>query len=128
MREETLPRKPIEWMGSSRQDLRDLPDEPRRTFGFALNMAQLGERHRETKTLKGEFAGLIEVVEDVDGNTYRAVYTVKLAGVVYVLHVFQKKATHGIAMPKHVIATIRARWQQAKAHYAVHHQPKRHSR
>lgn len=113
--------KPMEWMGSSRDDLRALPDDPRRVFGFALHHAQLGRHHRAAKRLKGEFAGLIEVVDDFDGDTYRAVYTVKLAGVVYVLHVFQKKATRGIAMPKHEVITIRERWQRAKAHHAAHY-------
>ncbi len=82
--------KPVEWMGSSREDLRALPEEPRRVFGFALHQAQRGGHHRAAKRLTGELAGLIEVVDDFDGETYRAVYTVKLARVVYVLHVFQK--------------------------------------
>jgi phage-related protein len=67
----------------------------------------------------GEFTGLIEVVDDFDGDTYRAIYTVKLAGVVYVLHVFQKKSTRGIATPKPALALIRERWQRAKAHYVT---------
>ncbi len=111
----------MEWMGSSRDDLRALPDDPRRVFGFALHQAQLGRHHRAAKRLMGEFAGLIEVVDDFDGDTYRAVYTVKLAGVVYVLHVFQKKSTRGIGMPKHELITIRERWQRAKAHHAAHY-------
>lgn len=115
------PLKPIEWMGSSRDDLRALPDDPRRVFGFALHQAQLGRHHRAAKRLKGDVSGLIEVIDDFDGDTYRAVYTVKLAGVVYVLHVFQKKSTRGIAMPKHEVITIRERWQRAKAHHAAHY-------
>jgi phage-related protein len=113
--------KPVEWMGSSRADLRALPEDPRRVFGFALHQAQLGRHHRAAKRLRGEFAGLIEVIDDFDGNTYRAVYTLKLAGAVYVLHVFQKKSTRGIATPKHELATIRDRWQRAKAHHAAHY-------
>ena len=115
------PLKPMEWMGSSRDDLRALPDDPRRVFGFALHQAQLGRHHRAAKRLTGEFAGLIEVIDDFDGDTYRAVYTVKLAGVVYVLHVFQKKSTRGIGMPKHELVAIRERWQRAKAHHAAHY-------
>jgi phage-related protein len=113
--------KPIEWMGSTRDDLRDLPDEPRRRFGYGLHQAQLGRHPRAAKPLRGAFAGLVELIDDFDGDTYRAVYTVKLAGVVYVLHVFQKKSTHGIATPKRELAVIRARWQRAKAHYAEHY-------
>lgn len=64
--------------------------------------------------------GLIEVIDDYDGDTCRAIYTVKLAGV-YVLHVFQKKSTRGIDMPKHELITIRERWQRAKAHHAAHY-------
>jgi phage-related protein len=114
--------KPLEWMGSSRDDLRALPADPRRVFGFALHQAQLGRHHRAAKRLTGEFTGLVEVIDDFDGDAYRAVYTVKLAGVVYVLHVFQKKSTRGIAVPKYVLKTIRERWQRAKAHHAAHYQ------
>ncbi|MGH7635173.1 MAG: type II toxin-antitoxin system RelE/ParE family toxin, partial [Gemmatimonadaceae bacterium] len=63
----------------------------------------------------------IEVVDDFHGDTYRAIYTVKLGGVVYVLHVFQKKSTRGITTPKPHLAIIRDRWQRAKAHYAAHY-------
>jgi phage-related protein len=115
------PLKSIEWIGSSRGDLHDLPEEPRRVFGYALHQAQLGRHHRAAKQLRGELAGLIEVVDDVDGDTHRAVYTVKLAGVVYVLHVFQKKSTRGIATPKRELAVIRERWHRARTHYATHY-------
>lgn len=113
--------KPVEWVGSARDDLCDVPEAVQHDFGYALYQAQIGKHHSGAKRLKGEFAGLVELVEDDDGNTYRAIYTVKLARVVYVLHVFQKKSTHGIGMPRHAIATIRARWQQAQQHYAKHY-------
>lgn len=113
--------KPVEWIGSARDDLRDLPESVQHDFGYALYQAQIGKHHPGAKRLKGEFAGLVELVEDDDGNTYRAIYTVKLVGIVYVLHVFQKKSTQGIGLPRHEIATIRARWQQAKRHYAKNH-------
>ncbi|MGQ0648145.1 MAG: type II toxin-antitoxin system RelE/ParE family toxin [Gemmatimonadaceae bacterium] len=118
---EVPPLKPVEWMGSSRQDLRALPEEPRRVFGYALHRAQQGGQHPAAKLLRGDLAGLIEVVDDYDGDTYRAVYTVKLRGVVYVLHVFQKKSTRGIATPKRELTVIRERWRRARAHYAEHH-------
>jgi phage-related protein len=113
--------KPLEWIGSSRDDLRELPEETRRVFGYALHQAQLGRYDATAKRLTGEFAGLVEVVDDFDRNTYRAVYTVKLTGVVYVLHVFQKKASHGIATPARELAVIRARLRRARAHYAEHY-------
>jgi len=114
--------KPVEWIGSAREDLRALPDEIQDAFGYALHQAQIGKHHPAAKRLKGPLGGLIELVEDFDGDTYRAIYTVKLVGMVYVLHVFQKKSTHGIATPKREIALVVDRWQRAKAHYAAHHE------
>jgi phage-related protein len=116
------PLKPVEWIGSALDDLRDLPDEVQDEFGYALHEAQRGKHHPSAKQLKGQLRGLIELVDDFDGDTYRAIYTVKLAGVVYVLHVFQKKATHGIATPHREIALIKERWQRAKRHYAAHYE------
>lgn len=113
--------RPVEWISSTRDDLRRLPEEVQYDFGYALYQAQVGKHHASAKQLKGEFRGVIELVEDFDGDTYRMIYTVKLVGVVYVLHVFQKKATHGIGAPRHEIATLRARLQQAKAHHAAHY-------
>lgn len=114
--------KPVEWIGSARDDLREMPEVVQDAFGYALYQAQLGLHHASAKRLRGEFGGLIELVERFDGETYRAVYTVKLAGVVYVLHVFQKKSKRGIATPKHELALIRRRWKEAKWHYATHYQ------
>ena len=111
-------------MGSVLHDLRELPDEPRQLFGYAIYLAQLGRHHRAAKRMKGEFAGLVEIVDDFDRDTYRAIYTVKLAGVVYVLHVFQKKSSHGIATPKRDLAVIRQRLRQAREHYVAHHTAK----
>jgi phage-related protein len=89
--------KPTIWIGSSRDDLRAFPDEVRRVMGFAINDAQNGDEHPRAKALKG-FGGrsVLEVVDDEDGDTYRAVYTVRFAGVIYVLHAFQKKSRRGI--------------------------------
>lgn len=107
--------KPVEWIASSLADVRDFPEDVRRTFGQALFEAQLGGKHPAAKPLKGfGGAGVLEVVEDHDGNTYRAVYTVKLAGVVYVLHAFQKKAKRGIATPQHEIDLVRRRLRLAE--------------
>jgi len=110
--------KPALWIGSSRDDLRAFPNEVRRVMGVAINDAQNGEEHPRAKALKG-FGGrsVLEVVDDEDGDTYRAVYTVRFAGIVYVLHAFQKKSKKGIATPKRDIELIRARLKLAEAHY-----------
>ena len=111
-----MPRiKPIAWVGRSQDDLRDFPAEVRREIGYALYFAQVGDKHPTSKPLKGfGGAGVLEVVEDFDGDTYRAVYTVKFADAVYVLHAFQKKAKKGIATPKQDLELIRKRLQMAE--------------
>lgn len=88
-------------------------------MGYSLYLSQCGEKHPSAKPLKGfRGAGVLEVVEEFDGDTYRAIYTVKLAGVIYVLHAFQKKSKHGIATPKQDIELVEARLKRAKEHYA----------
>jgi phage-related protein len=114
------PLKPVEWVGSALEDLRGLPPDVQDVCGYALHQAQVGKHHPAAKRLRGELGGLVELVDDFDGDTYRAVYTVKFAGVIYVLHVFQKKSKHGIGTPRREIALIRERFQRAKAHYAAH--------
>ena len=85
--------KPIEWIASSLDDLRDFPEDVQQSMGYALYQAQCGGKHPDAKPLKGfKGAGVLEVIEDFDGDTYRAVYTVKFDGAVYVLHAFQKKS------------------------------------
>ena len=111
--------KPARFIGSSREDLRRFPDDVRTEFGYAIFAAQEGGKAPKAKPLKRIVpgAGVLEIVEDFDGNTYRVVYTVKFADAVYVLHAFQKKSKHGIKTPKHEIDLIRARFAEAKAHY-----------
>ena len=93
--------KPVFWIASSRKDLRKFPKAVRRAFGQALFDAQTGGKHPAAEPLKGfRGAGVLEVVEDDDGNTYRAVYTVKFAGVVYVLHAFQKSQSAAPGPPR----------------------------
>jgi phage-related protein len=89
-------------------------------MGKALLEVQLGQVPRIGKRLKGQLGGLVELVDDFDGETFRAVYTVKLGGLVYVLHVFQKKSTRGIATPKHVTDLILQRLRAAQAHHAAY--------
>lgn len=94
-----------------------MPDDVQDVFGFALHLAQCGKKHDQAKPLKGfGGAGVLEVVEDHMGDTYRAVYTVKLGHAVYVLHCFQKKSTHGIETPKPDINLIRDRLKAAQVH------------
>lgn len=108
--------KPLEWVGSSHKDLMALPTDVRRLFGFALSLAQAGDQHDAAKVLKGfGSAGVLEVVEDDAGGTYRAVYTVKFEEAVFVLHCFQKKSKRGIATPKRDMDIIRARLKVAEA-------------
>jgi len=106
--------KPLEWIGSSKKDLRALPDEVMDVFGYALFLAQTGGKHDQAKPLHGfGSAGVLEVVEDYRGNAYRAVYTVRFEARVFVLHVFQKKAKIGIATPKPDMDLIRERLKVA---------------
>jgi len=107
--------KPVRWVGSSRDDVREFPESVRLRVGGALWEAQLGRKAGWAKPLKGfGGAGVLEVVDDFDGDTFRAVYTVRFAGAVYVLHAFQKKSKSGIATPHHEIALIEQRLKRAK--------------
>ncbi|MDQ3692242.1 MAG: type II toxin-antitoxin system RelE/ParE family toxin [Chloroflexota bacterium] len=100
----------LEWVGSSQRDLRAFPSEVRRAMGFALRIAQEGGKHPNAKPLKGYHgAGVLEIVEDDDGDTYRAMYTISLPDAVYVLHAFKKKSKQGKATPKQAIDLINAR-------------------
>lgn len=109
--------KPLHWVGSSKKDLQSLPDDVQDIFGYALYLAQQGGKHSQTKPLKGfGGAGVLEVVEDFLGDTYRAVYTVKFGNAIYVLHAFQKKASSGIATPKPDRDKIRERLKTAENH------------
>ena len=106
----------LEWIGSCHKDLMALPTSVRRMFGYALSLAQAGDQHDAAKVLKGfRGAGVLEVVEDDVGGTYRAVYTVKFKEAVFVLHCFQKKSKRGIATPKEDMDIIQARLKVAQA-------------
>lgn len=107
--------KPLRWLGGSREDLREFPREVRREIGFALHFAQAGDKHPSGKPLRGfGGAGVLEVVADFRGGAFRAVYTVRFANAVYVLHVFQKKSKKGIAAPKRAMALMRERLKWAE--------------
>ena len=110
--------KPVRWVGSSKDDLRSFPHDVRLRVGGALWEAQIGRKASYAKPLKGfGGAGVLEVVDDYDGDTFRAVYTVRFAGVVYVLHAFQKKSKRGIATPKADMDLIERRLRRAKEDY-----------
>ena len=110
--------KPILWVASTKRDIQKLPEDVKDTFGFALHQAQAGFKHENAKPLKGySGAGVLEVVEDFEGNAYRAVYTVRFKEAVYVLHLFQKKSKKGIATPKHELDLISSRLKRAEEHY-----------
>ena len=102
-------------MGDSLRMLKSFPSRVQDEVGYALFLAQRGEKHIGAKPLKGLGAGVLEVVADHRGDTFRAVYTVRLADRVYVLHAFQKKSKHGIATPRAEIDLIKRRLKQAIA-------------
>jgi phage-related protein len=107
--------RPVAWIGSSKANLSAFPEEVKDSIGYALYVAQQGGKHRDTKPLRGfGGAGILEIIDDFDGDTYRAVYTVRFAGRVYVLHVFQKKSKTGIKTPKAEINLIRLRLKRAE--------------
>jgi phage-related protein len=102
--------KPVIWVGSSRKDLRAFPEPVQDHIGYALYVAQRGGKHRDTKTLSGfGGAGVVEVVQDFRGDTFRAVYTLRYAGAVYVLHAFQKKSKTGRETSRRDIELIKQR-------------------
>jgi phage-related protein len=117
-------RKPLYFIASSWKDLKALPGPVQDTFGTLLLDVQYGETPASAKPLKGfGGAGVLEIVEDHDGDTYRSVYTVNFRDAVYVLHVFQKKSTHGIATPKRDLELVRRRYRSAECHHATLEQP-----
>jgi phage-related protein len=107
--------RPVEWVGSSYRDFRDFPDPVQDAMGFALYQAQVGGMSGSAKPLK-DFggAGVLELVEDHRGDTYRAVYTVRFESAVYVLHAFQKKAKKGVKTPQEDIDLVRRRLKVAE--------------
>lgn len=109
--------KPLYWIGSSRRDLLQFPEPVRRSMGFALGAAQYGGKHFAAKPWKGEGPGVLEIVKDFAGDTYRVVYTIRFARAVYVLHAFQKKSPRGIATRQLDVELIRNRLRSAQKDY-----------
>ncbi len=110
--------KELFFVGSSRKDIKELPEEVKSVVGHALYLAQNGERPPKSKILKG-FGGasVLEIVEDFNKDAYRAIYTVKFKYAVYLLHVFKKKSKQGIATPKKDLEILRERLARADQHY-----------
>jgi phage-related protein len=109
------PIKAVVWGGATRSALKAFPRPVQRAVGLALYATQLGETPPDAKPLKGfGGAGVLELIEDYRGDTYRAVYTVRFATRIYVLHVFQKQSKHGVATPQKDIELIRARLRWAE--------------
>ncbi|MFI4997312.1 MAG: type II toxin-antitoxin system RelE/ParE family toxin [Hyphomicrobiales bacterium] len=112
---EKSPLKPVIWVGSSRKDFGEFPDPVKDRMGYALYVAQQGGKHADAKPLRGYGgAAVVEIVRDHRGDTFRTVYIVRLAGVVYVLHAFQKKSKKGGETPKADIDLIGRRLREAE--------------
>jgi phage-related protein len=109
------PLKPVTWLGDSLSRLRSFPEEVKDDVGAALMWAQMGDKHADAKPMRG-FGGasVLEIVENHDGDTYRAVYTVRYKERIYVLHCFQKKSKKGNETPKHDVRLISERLEQAR--------------
>jgi len=104
--------KSLEWIGSSKKDLKKFPKEVQKVIGFALLKAQRGEKYINTKPLKGINA--MEIVERSKNGTYRVVYTTEIKNVIYVLHAFQKKSKRGIKTPTQEINLVKQRLKEVK--------------
>jgi phage-related protein len=107
--------KRIEWMGSSKKDLLAMPEPVVNTFGYALGLAQNGLGYPDAKMLKGFKPAVVEVLEDYDSDTFRAVYTARFDDVVYVLHCFKKKSKKQSELPRPDKATIELRLKEVMA-------------
>lgn len=116
MKPELLALKPVKFVGRSKEDLSGFPSQVREDMGHALFTAQQGGRAPNVKTLQGfGGGGVVEIVEDHDGDTYRCVYTTKIKDVIYVLHAFQKKSKRGGETPKHEIDLVHSRLKDTLA-------------
>ena len=109
--------RPLHWVGSSLKDMARFPLDVQRSIGFALSAAQYGGKHPSAKPWKGEGQRVFEVVKDHDGDTFRAVYTVRFVNAVYVLHAFQKKSPRGVITRQSDINLIRERLKLAQLNY-----------
>ena len=109
--------KPLFWIGSAKSDLLEFPEAVKDEIGVALSVAQFGGKHPGAKPWKGEGAGVLEIVQDYRGDTYRAVYTVKFENAAYVLHAFQKKSPKGIKTAQTDVELVSQRLKAASEDY-----------
>ena len=109
-----VPVRPLKWIGSSFKDFRRLPPKVQHQLGYELFLAQSGQHPPSAKPLKGFGAGVVELIEDFDGDTYRAVDTVRLRLAVYVLHAFKKKSKHGLKTPEVDLLLLKQRLKDAE--------------
>ena len=105
--------KPIVWVGSSHKDLKEFPSEVQDEVGYALYVAQIGDKHPKARPLKG-LSEVMEIRSDYVTDTYRAMYTTKIGDIIYVLHAFQKKSKRGVETPKKEIDRIKHRLKIAQ--------------
>jgi phage-related protein len=118
VRLQTVPgENPLFWIGSAKNNLMEFPEAVKDDIGTALSVAQFGGKHPKAKPWKGEGAGVLEIVADHRGDTYRAVYTVKFEHAVYVLHAFQKKSPKGKKTPHGDVDLISRRLRLACESY-----------
>ena len=108
-----VPLRPLIWMGNSRKNIRDFPEQARASLGYALQLVQAGETPIDAKIFKGVGSGVYEIVKRYDTDTYRVVYAVKIGENVYVLHAFQKKSKQGIKTPQADIDLVKQRYKDA---------------
>jgi phage-related protein len=113
--------KRLDWIGSSKRDFLTFPDPVKDEMGNALGVAQFGGKHPRAKPWKGQGPGIFEMAENHDGDTYRAVYTVRFRHAVYVLHAFQKKSPRGIKTARTDIELIERRLRLAQEDYEAQH-------
>ena len=112
------PLRPLLWVASSKRDFREFPAQVQDDLGFQLYLAQTGQHPPAAKPLKGFGSGIVELVDDFDGDTYRAVYTVRFSAAVYVLHAFKKKSKRGVKTPQPDIDLVKRRLRDAELDYA----------
>lgn len=112
---DTIYLRPLAWVGSSRRDFRAMPRAVQNMMGYALYVAQRGGKHESAKPMKGfSGAGVVEMIRDYRGDTYRCVYTVRIAAAVYVLHAFQTKSKRGIETPRGEIEIVKRRMREVE--------------
>jgi len=113
--------KALFWIGSSWGDLLAFPEAVKDEIGIALSVAQFGGKHPHAKPWKAAGPGVFEIVEDYRGDTYRAIFTVRFAKIVYVLHAFQKKSPSGIKTPRRDAELVSQRLKPVQQDYEARH-------